>query len=200
VRMARARPGQWTVSCPGPVWVERLRLVFRYFGSWSSPRAYRVEARWEGRFLPLVSAAAQGEAEVEHVLPAPFRTDALRVVIEDEGLVGLAEVEVVRLSPVAPGTTAYDDIAAPDGTHTYRVTAIDVYGAEGPAGSVTVGVGNTAPPSPPTGLAAEVERSDVQLTWNPNPEPDVVGYVVLRDGERIGTSAAPAYLDPGRPN
>ena len=65
---------------------------------------------------------------------------------------------------------------------------------------MSVAVGDVEPPAPPTGLVATPVVRDVQLTWNASPEPDVVGYVVLRDGVRIGEAPSPAYLDPGLPN
>src|SRR5262249_18953305 len=83
---------------------------------------------------------------------------------------------------------------------TYQVTAIDRYGAEGPAATVTLAVGDVEAPSKPTGLVATVASRDVLLAWNQNPEPDVTGYVILRDGSRIGTSPAASFRDAGRPN
>jgi len=46
------------------------------------------------------------------------------------------------------------------------------------------------PPSAPTGLKASVEGSNVKLTWNPNPETDLAGYNVYRDGRRLNLSGA----------
>ncbi len=42
-----------------------------------------------------------------------------------------------------------------------------------------------APPTAPTGLATSVSGSDVALHWNANPEPNVVGYRLLRDGADV---------------
>jgi len=50
------------------------------------------------------------------------------------------------------------------------------------------------PPSTPTGLAASVDGDDdgyqVTLTWNPNPESDLSGYNLYRDGEKLNTPLA----------
>ncbi len=45
-------------------------------------------------------------------------------------------------------------------------------------------------PSAPTGLIAAVQNSDVHLTWNPNPETDLFGYNVYRDGVKLNKSDA----------
>jgi subtilase family serine protease/flagellar hook assembly protein FlgD/WD40 repeat protein len=193
-------PADWTITFPSAVPVESVRLTFNNFGSPTSASAYRVEALWEGRFLPLVRVTGNQQVSVEHVLPAPFTTTALRVTMETDFYTGLSEVQVRRAGVVPAGTTNYDDLLVADGTQIYRVTALDRYGAEGPAGTATAPVGNTTPPSKPTGLQATVFDNDVLLTWNANPEPDVVRYVVLRDGVRIATVPTPTHRDVGRPN
>jgi len=190
----------WTVSFPSPVLVERLRLRF---GSPDAinpgiPTAYTILARWQDRDLPIVRARGNTRLAVEHDLPSPFLTTALSVVFESLG--ALAEVSVERLEAVPMGAEAFLDEGVPDGRHTYSVTAIDRYGAEGAPGTVEAAVGDVDPPGPPTGVVATPVVRDVHLTWSANPEPDVTGYVVLRDGARIGTSPSPAYVDPGRPN
>jgi Tol biopolymer transport system component/subtilase family serine protease len=62
------------------------------------------------------------------------------------------------------------------------------------------------PPSAPTGLNASVEGSNVSLTWDPNPEIDIAGYNVFRDGKKVnvptnvtsaaGTATSSYYYDP----
>lgn len=193
-------PADWTITFPTAVPVESVRLTFNNFGSPTSASAYRIEALWEGRFLPLVRVRDNQQITVEHVLPAPFTTTALRVTMEADFYTGLSEVRVTRAGLVPAGTTHYDDLDVDDGTRVYRISALDRYGAEGPSGVVSAAVGNTTPPSKPTGLQATVFDNDVVLTWNANPEPDVVRYVVLRDGVRIATVPTPTYRDIGRPN
>ncbi|RPJ10827.1 MAG: hypothetical protein EHM36_02705, partial [Deltaproteobacteria bacterium] len=41
------------------------------------------------------------------------------------------------------------------------------------------------PPSAPTGLLASVVSYDVNLSWNPNSEPDIAGYNIFRDGVKL---------------
>jgi subtilase family serine protease/flagellar hook assembly protein FlgD len=187
-------PAAWTVVFPKPVLLDRVHLRFP---DGREPADYQVLVRWNGRFLPAVSAHGNDERVVDHVLPAPFATDALRVVIATGGL---AEVAAYRLEAVPAGSTRSFEEDVADGKHVYRVTAIDRYGAEGEPGAVDVPVGDATGPSRPTGLIATPVGRDVQLTWNPNPEPDVATYAVLRDGSRIGTGRSPAYHDPALPN
>lgn len=194
-------PATWTVTFPAPVLVEKVALQFANIGSpLPAPARYRIEALWEGRFVALVRVLQNQAESAQHALPAPFQTAALRVVLEDGPYLGLAEVAVTKLDAVPAATTTFDDDPVPDGTHIYAVTAIDRYGAEGAPGTATAPVGDTLPPSPPIGLVAMVELSDVLLFWGQNPEPDIDHYVVLRDGVRIGTTVLTDYRDAGRPN
>lgn len=192
--------GTWTVTFPAPVLVERVRLRFAPPGDTNPGTAadYTVLARWQGRDLPIVRGRGNADLAVEHRLPAPFLTNALSVALESPG--GLAEVTVERLDVVPAGTQSFQEQGVPDGLHTYEVRAIDVYGALGEAGAVPAAVGDVDPPSRPTGLVATPSERDVHLTWNPNPEPDIAHYIVLRDGERIGTTPTPEWVDPGLEN
>ena len=192
--------GAWTVTFPAPVLVEQVRLRFAppegtnpgTSADYTAPRPL-AGPRPAGR-----PGARQHAAAAEHRLPAPFLTNALSVALDSPG--GLAEVTVERLDVVPAETQAFQQQGVPDGRHTYDVAAIDRYGAEGEAAAVEVAVGDVDPPSRPTGLVATPIDRDVYLTWNPNPEPDIAYYVVLRDGGRIGTTSTPDWVDPGLEN
>jgi subtilase family serine protease/flagellar hook assembly protein FlgD len=185
--------GEWTVGFPAPVLVERVRI--RFAEEPGVAAAYTLLARWEGRYVPVARALDNAQPVVEHRLPAPFATDSLRVVLATPGR--LAEVTVERLDAVPAGTTTAVDPGVPDGPRRYEVAAVDRYGAEGAAGVVDVGVGDVHPPAPPTGLVAVPEGRDVQLRWDPGPEPDLAGYVIVRDGVRVASTADASHLDRG---
>ena len=51
--------------------------------------------------------------------------------------------------------------------------------------SDSVAVVYNEPPSAPTGLMASSQDFSVSLTWNPNAEPDLSGYNLFRDGEKV---------------
>jgi len=186
-------PATWTATFPAFVLVDRVHLRFPAGGV---PERYRIEVGWNGRFLPAARADHNAAFLADHPLPAPFATDAVRVVLESPG--GLAEVSVYKRD--ASPATSFTDAAVPEALQSYRVTAIDRYGAEGPPATVTLAVGDVEAPGKPTGLVATPEGRDVRLAWNPNPEPDVTGYVLLRDGARIGPTATPSFRDVARPN
>jgi subtilase family serine protease/flagellar hook assembly protein FlgD len=194
----------WTVTFPTAVLVDRITLRFAsVVGGELVPApvgSYRIEVRWEGRFVPVVLAENNAASLAEHVLPTPFATDIVRVVIRSsEPQPGIADVEVSRIDVVPVGTTSRRDVPA-DGVFEYRVAAIDRYGMRGPAGVVSAAVGDVAAPSRPTGLVAVVDVTDVVLSWNDNPEPDVAHYIVVRDGLRVATTPGPAHRDVRRPN
>lgn len=66
---------------------------------------------------------------------------------------------------------------------------------------VSVTVEDRFAPGAPAGLSAIAGAGTVELTWNPNPEPDILGYSVLRAGAdgKFAVVApfvdAPAYTD-----
>jgi hypothetical protein len=64
---------------------------------------------------------------------------------------------------------------------------------------ITVVMRDTFPPATPTGLAAVPGSGSIDLSWEPNTEPDLAGYIVYRqpiaaDGTLTGT---PVRLTPG---
>ncbi len=73
------------------------------------------------------------------------------------------------------------------GANTITVRLTDAVGNVSRPAEVVVESG--AAPSKPTGLAAAVSGFDVALTWNANPETDVIGYRVFRDGTSLLTDA-----------
>jgi len=190
------------VRFPEPVLVEKVKLRFAWYTGASTPVPdYRVEALWEGRFIPLVSVRDNLQSEVEHAFPSAFATDQLRVVIRVSGYMGISELEVTRSALVSLATPTFTDASAvKDGPHTWEVAAVDRYGAYGPWARVEREVDRL---SKPTGFAGVPDGSDAALTWSPNPEPDIDHYDVFRDGAFIGTAPAsltPTYRDVGLPN
>ena len=68
--------------------------------------------------------------------------------------------------------------------YTYQVRAVrDFRGTriEGPPSIAATGIPQKkAPPSPPTGIVATIQQQGVELRWEENPEPDILGYDVYR--------------------
>ena len=192
--------GEWTVHFATPILVERLHLRFAAptAANADSPLDYTVLALWQDRYVPIVKVRGGARPVADHPLPAPFATTAVRIALESPARIEEATID--RLDAVPAGTVEYHDEGVPDGRHTYEVVAIDRYGATGPTAAVEAGVGDVEPPGPPAGLVATPIGRDVQLAWSANTEPDLAGYVVLRDGSPIGRTPAPAFRDPGLPN
>ncbi|MFP5297716.1 MAG: Ig-like domain-containing protein [Actinomycetota bacterium] len=78
--------------------------------------------------------------------------------------------------------------------------AVKVYATFSGGGSSTstanVKVAND--PATPTGVSAKFDGNNIIVSWNPNPEPDIIGYRVERDGNPIGTAYNTSLADnPG---
>jgi chitodextrinase len=107
-----------------------------------------------------------------------------------------------------PGYTYYTDTPGA-GAFSYTVAAYDVNGNTSaqstPTTAVTV-VGDTTPPTEPTGLTVVPSSSSVTLSWQSSTDNiGVVGYYISRNGVRIqttdpvtGTSYTDSGLTPGQ--
>jgi hypothetical protein len=104
---------------------------------------------------------------------------------------------LLRSSPVSTHAALlaqWDTTPVADGTEaTLLLEAEDTTGNIARV-SVTVLVDHAAPAAP-QGLVAAVTGEDVELTWQPNDEPDLLGYVLLRDGTPIGASGSAGGTD-----
>ncbi len=101
---------------------------------------------------------------------------------------------------MAQAATNYSDpLVAFGETRCYAVRVqakegdLELQGVESPATCVVLT--DTFAPAAPAGLLAVVEDGAINLAWNENTEPDVVGYVVLR-GAASDATLQPLTSDP----
>jgi prepilin-type N-terminal cleavage/methylation domain-containing protein len=75
-----------------------------------------------------------------------------------------------------------------DGTYLVGIQAFDASGLSAGTKALTVTLNRCAPMAP-TGFAAvrTLLFNDVELSWDTNPEPDVIGYRIFRNGSPIST-------------
>jgi len=95
-------------------------------------------------------------------------------------------VETVSLGTVsidAEGNFVFDANLTP-GEKSFFAVSSDLQGNSSRPSNTVVVIYNE-PPTAPTGLSATVNGYDVGLSWNVNPEPDVIGYYLHRDGIKI---------------
>jgi uncharacterized protein len=106
-----------------------------------------------------------------------------------------------KLQEVPGNINEYLDKGLKDGTkYYYRLRAVDKDGLEGKT-SETIFAATKPLPIKPSGIQAGVQRNQIHLTWTPNPEKDIVKYVVEQKGfftwDRIGESPGTDYLFRG---
>lgn len=116
-------------------------------------------------------------------------------VIEGSGATAGAVVEITTTPPGGQakkvtvtadplGVFSLGGVMLELGENRYSAVATDSQGNVSRASEIVVAVYDL-PPAAPTGLAAEVLPSAVNLTWNPNAEPDVIGYNVYLQNTKV---------------
>ena len=105
------------------------------------------------------------------------------------------------LNPEPFAENRYQDAVLENGKrYYYEVRAVRNFRGtliEGLSSAVANGVPEKrTPPSPPTGLAAAIQKEGVSLHWDPNPEPDIAGYNLYRreKGESDFTKINPQLI------
>ena len=143
---------------------------------------------------PIQAPAIDGALESEPAVGFPPATRYLvyavdtavdvETVTEDAvAEIGTERPEPLGLQPVTE--TAYVDIGVTFGAERcYTVRALDVVDSlqvRGPASPPScVTPVDTFAPQPPSGVVAVASRDAISLVWDPSPEPDLAGYLVLR--------------------
>ncbi|MGI9861336.1 hypothetical protein SDD30_08125 [Moorella naiadis] len=116
----------------------------------------------------------------------------------DPGLAGyIIYRDYVEIARVGPSETSYlDNGAQPNTTYTYGIKAYD---SSNNVSDISNAATVTTPPeiAAPTGLKAIASFDHVQLSWNPNTEPTLAGYIIYRDYIEIARVGAgeTSYID-----
>jgi fibronectin type 3 domain-containing protein len=102
-------------------------------------------------------------------------------------------------------TTSFSDTGLdPASTYSYRVSAVNGDGLEGPrsgeVSATTMEEADATPPPTPSGVTASaVSTSQINLSWTAveDPESGVTGYNVYRDGGFVAATANTTFADTG---
>jgi hypothetical protein len=85
-----------------------------------------------------------------------------------------------------------DNGAQPGTSFCYIVTSVDLFGQEGQGTSVIIKTGATSPVQPPAEIYVRKKGSSIEVSWDKNLVPEVIGYVVYR---RAATMKEPEQIE-----
>lgn len=98
---------------------------------------------------------------------------------------------------LAKSDTSYLDIAEKSGVYFYYVSAVDIQGNEARSPKLMVEIPDIIPPEKPKGFTALADTGQIHLSWKPNTDEDLMGYIVYRriKGKK-NKDFAPVFADP----
>ena len=191
----------WEMLLPTPQWLNRLEIEWggNELATLAAGKQYTISAWRDNSWVILVTVENNQRKINTHVFNSPIFTNRIRINIskttysETLDHVELAEVRFYQKPYIT--STAVTDSGLADGEYEYQVSAVDKIGSESPlSATVKAVVGDIVLPQAPQGLVAQVNGSDVLLSWSPNSEPDLAGYNIYRFTEQewrlIGTVLA----------
>ncbi len=86
----------------------------------------------------------------------------------------------LNLTPINKNKLSFEDNVSDFRTYFYKVGVFDAAGNEIISTPTLIQVRDIIPPLPPTGLKTSTDTGMVQLSWNPNKENDLRGYVIYK--------------------
>jgi len=103
----------------------------------------------------------------------------------------------INESLLAKTDTSYIDIAKRSGIFFYYVTAVDKDNNEARSPKLMLEIPDIIPPVKPKNLTAKPDTGRIHLSWTPNTDDDLMGYIVYRRiAEKKNTEFAPLTADP----
>jgi hypothetical protein len=176
----------------------------------AKPESFNAEIRADGVVLSW-QPAQDGSTRVRIQRTLIPKAGAPAKPTSDSVRQGAEEPAVQTLEvPYAAGhdpARAFDKDAAFDQVYRYTVQHVATLTLEGheleiasdPSDAFTLNTRDVFPPAVPAGLiaVASPEEHAIDLSWSPNTEQDLAGYVVYR--REAGSSAAPVRISPAQP-
>jgi hypothetical protein len=177
----------------------------------SAPTATYTETEWVVEWLapptarrpiqaPVIDEALESEPVVMFPPMTRYLVYAVETVVDADIVIetDMARPASINLQPVTE--TSYVDIGITFGAercYTIRtLEVVDSLEVRGPASPPTcVTPVDIFAPRPPSGVVAVASRDAISLVWDPSPEPDVEGYLVLR-GTVLGAPLLSLTAEP----
>ena len=168
-----------------------------------------VSVKWEvpeGARLPLQQSVEPDSLPVRILFPVAVPHTFNVYERGAEGVTGNAAGQIQMPKPLNDtplSTTSYDDARVEFGKERcYVVRTVEASGAlltleSAPSAPACVTPVDTFPPAPPVSLAAVGSEGAINLIWEPSPDPDIAGYLVMR-GEAAGGPLAALRPEPMR--
>jgi parallel beta-helix repeat protein len=143
---------------------------------------------WRLNGIPALNLVDINELDRDYDLTWNSMTNALGYELQEDSSLAFS-------SPVTaykgPGL-AVNIINKSDGEYFYRVRAYNKF-FEGPWSNVVNVTVDLMPMAPENLTASNITGTEVDLTWNPNPEPDIMGYRILVN-DTGASSSGPYHL------
>jgi len=148
-----------------------------------------VRLNWSQQLLP---DATNESILVHRILTTPPTQKQKSALVLDTYL-NVSGDPGVALDPTAVPNAEYSYSLQRTTHSTYAAVKIETLSVS--TNAITVSTKDTFPPAQPTGLAAVLlNASTIDLSWNPNTEPDLAGYLVYRHADNsadVKVTAAP---------
>lgn len=179
-------------------------VSIRFSSNHTPPEKFSIEAYDGEVWVPLATFDKNTQQSIDYRFARPYLASHARLVLTQTAYGGptVAELSFQIASGTSTNILNYNYGSLADGYVKLGVSAYNSLGLTSQLSEAQAAVGDVVGPVAPT-LSAEVNGSDVTLSWTASTSSDTKSYVLARDGADIATVLATSprtYVDRQRPN